>query len=85
VSDLEIQRAAEGAYRVGTGGRRFEVSVDAALVAGLGAPDPETLVRASFEFLLAREPASSILPRFDLTVIERYFPEWRAEMERRFS
>lgn len=67
-----------------TGGFRFEVSVDAALVAELGASDPEALLRAAFDFLLAREPASSILPRFDLTVIERYFPEWRAEMRRRF-
>jgi len=34
------------------------------------------LVKASFEFLLAREPKESILPRFDLPVIERYFPEY---------
>jgi hypothetical protein len=39
-------------------------------------------VRASFEYLLAREPAGSILPRFDLGIIERYFPEWRNAMRR---
>ncbi|MBI2186826.1 MAG: hypothetical protein HYU37_06825 [Acidobacteria bacterium] len=38
---------------------------------------PEALVRASFEFLLAREPKEAILGRFDLPVIERYFPEYR--------
>ena len=36
----------------------------------------EDLVRRSFEFLLEREPPSSILPRFDLSVIERYFPDY---------
>ena len=37
---------------------------------------PEALVRAAFDFLLAREPRDSILRRFDLPVIGRYFPEW---------
>lgn len=37
---------------------------------------PERLLQASFEFLLEREPASSILSRFALPVIERYFPEY---------
>ena len=42
------------------------------------APDatPQRLLEASFEFLLEREPASSILSRFALPVIERYFPEY---------
>jgi len=37
---------------------------------------PERLLEASFEFLLEREPASSILSHFALPVIERYFPEY---------
>ena len=37
---------------------------------------PQRLLEASFEFLLEREPASSILSRFALPVIERYFPEY---------
>ena len=36
----------------------------------------ERLLEASFEFLLEREPKEAILPRFDLSVIERYFPEY---------
>ena len=43
----------------------------------------EMLVRTSFEFLLEREPASSILSSFSLDVIGRYFPEYRAEMKAR--
>lgn len=34
------------------------------------------LVKASFEFLLDRESNTSILRSFDLSVIERYFPEY---------
>lgn len=43
---------------------------------------PEELLEAAFAFLLAREPKEAILPRFDLPVIERYFPEF-AELMRR--
>jgi hypothetical protein len=48
-----------------------------------GAPSPDDLVRRSFAFLLEREPPTSILRSFDLTVIARYFPEYEAEIRRR--
>ena len=34
------------------------------------------LVRDSFHFLLERESKASILREFDLSVIQRYFPEY---------
>lgn len=37
---------------------------------------PEELLEASFAFLLSREPKESILGRFELPVIEQYFPEY---------
>lgn len=40
------------------------------------------LVRRSFEFLLEHEPNTSILAAFDLSVIERYFPEYREAIRR---
>jgi hypothetical protein len=43
---------------------------------------PERLLEASFEFLLEREPARSILSRFSLPVIERYFPEYPQVIQR---
>ncbi len=46
---------------------------------------PEELVRRSFEFLLEREPKESILGRFDLSVISRYFPEYEREIKQRGS
>jgi hypothetical protein len=42
-------------------------------------------VRASFAFLPEREPPTSIMPSFDLPVIERYFPEYRSELPRRMG
>ncbi len=36
----------------------------------------EDLVARSFAFLLEREPPTSILRSFDLSVIPRYFPEY---------
>lgn len=48
-----------------------------------GAADPDDLVRRSFEFLLEREPRTSILREFDLPVIARYFPEYEQQVARR--
>lgn len=36
---------------------------------------PERVVQAAMQFLLEREPATAILPRFDCAIIRRYFPE----------
>lgn len=46
---------------------------------------PEELVRKSFEFMLERESKNQILRQFDLPVIERYFPEYPAEIRKRLS
>jgi hypothetical protein len=50
-----------------------------------GKIEPEELLKHSFEFLLEREPKESILSRFDLSVINRYFPEYEREIKRRIS
>lgn len=47
-----------------------------------GARDPHLLVNRSFRFLLAREPATSILRSFDIAEIGRYFPEYESEIRR---
>mgnify|MGYP001109603766 CR=1 FL=1 len=41
-----------------------------------GSIEKEELIHKSFEFLLQREPKESILGRFDLPVIGRYFSEY---------
>ncbi len=64
---------------------RFNVRVSKAELERFdpGAADPTDLVRRSFEFLLAREPAGSILTSFGLSTIQRYFPEYEREIRRR--
>ena len=83
-----------------TGAREFAVEVRADgdvashrvtvpddLVEELGVQegDLERVVRESFDFLLEREPASSIMGEFSLDEISRYFPEYREELSRRLS
>ena len=43
---------------------------------------PAELVHRAFEFLLARERKESILRKFDITVISRYFAEFDQTMKR---
>jgi hypothetical protein len=45
-----------------------------------GKATPAEVVRAAFQFLLDREPASSIMSQFDCSVIRRYFPEVDREL-----
>ena len=70
-------------------GRDYDVAIDdtsnhrVTVPARFGDEDLERVVRVSFEFLLEREPASSILSEFSLDVIGRYFPEYEDELPRR--
>ncbi len=85
---IEVEQTDEGdpmrfTVRVtkGPGESQHEVTVPQADHERL-APDatPEQLVEASFEFLLDREPKESILSSFEITVINRYFPEYEEEI-----
>ena len=69
------------------GETRHRVSMTRATHASLaaGRSSPEDCIRAAFAFLLDREPKESILPRFDVTVIARYFPEFPTELGRYLS
>ncbi len=46
---------------------------------------PDELVRASFEFLLEREPRQSIMRSFDLPIISRFFADYEPEIKRRLG
>ncbi len=63
-----------------------EVSVQTAYARKLSAGKVSTaeLIKKSFEFLLARESNTSILRKFDLTVIGHYFPEYEQEISKYF-
>jgi len=78
VCDVQVEARGESS--------RHSVTVSAAELARWGGGEDEAavedLVRRSFDFLLEREPPSSILRRFDLSVIQRYFPEYDQQMSR---
>ena len=76
-----VVRTSDSTYRVGVqeGGTRTTHDVtltDQHLARYASGATPERLLEVSFEFLLEREPKEAILTRFDLSVIERYFPEY---------
>jgi hypothetical protein len=88
---ITVRERADGAFdvevRQGPTTTHHVVSVPDDLPARLGDPelDRARLVRVSFEFLLAREPAGSIMRQFDLSVISRYFPEYAGDLRGRLS
>ena len=49
-----------------------------------GKVTPEKLIEKSIEFLLEHESNTSILSRFELPVIARYFPEYEKIIVNRF-
>ncbi len=85
--DVRMEPGAGGwvaTVRVDQGGRSTEhrVTVRDEDLERYGATDAADLVRRSFDFLLAREPNTSILREFRITEIERYFPEYRTAIQR---
>jgi hypothetical protein len=66
------------------GTTRHTVEVTASDLARWGRSDETAaqLVRRAFDFLLARESPSQILRRFELSDIQRYFPEFDEEIRR---
>jgi hypothetical protein len=45
----------------------------------------EWLLIQAFQFLLEREPNTAILTEFDLSMINRYFPEFEDEIAKRLG
>ena len=88
MAQITVTRQADGTFHVQTpAGTSHDVSVPAGFAASLGCGQvaPDDLVRASFEFLLEHEPATSILRKFSLDVISRYFPSDPAEIRDRLG
>lgn len=86
--DVRVAPRTDGSWdvviAVPGGASRHVVRVPPGLAETLGCAglsDAE-LVRASFGFLLEREPATSILRQFTLDEISRYYPEYGAELRR---
>lgn len=82
MAEIRVAALGEHRYQVTVkdraGSSEYEVTVtpeDVSRYAG-GGVLAEELVGLSFEFLLERESKESILSKFELPVIERYFPEY---------
>jgi hypothetical protein len=88
---IEVETISEETFRVRVSNGKIETSHTVTL----RRPDyerlsgekvePGELVRMAFQFLLENEPKESILGRFDLPLIGRYFPNFDAEMKRRLA
>jgi hypothetical protein len=88
MAQITVTRDAGGIFHVQTpAGTSHEVRVPAGFPASLGCSQvaPEELIRTSFEFLLEREPATSILHKFNLDIISQYFPSYPAEIRARLG
>lgn len=88
---IKVQRVGEGdglnfevAVREGTGETRHHVTMSEERSRQLtaGKHTPERCIEAAFRFLLDRESKESILARFDIAVVSRYFPEFEQELPR---
>jgi hypothetical protein len=88
---IEVEQASEGEFRVRVIEGRSETLHRVTLKPedyerlAKGRAEPRELIRRSFEFLLENEPKESILARFDLSVIGRYFPQFEREIKRRLG
>ena len=88
MADIDVVEGAPGTFRVTVTDRgrttSHTVTVPVSLPAALGCPEMplSDLVRRSFDFLLEREPSTSILSSFSLEQIENYFPDYPAVIGR---
>jgi hypothetical protein len=89
MSEIKVTPLDDGAFGVqirqgdATTNHRVTVPEDMVDDLGLGDVDREVLVRQSVDFLLEREPPSSILPEFALSDIKKYFDDYYDELARR--
>lgn len=89
-AEIDVTHASGDDYAVvvreAAGESRHRVTVPAADLERYGGDaDAEELLEASFRFLLEREPKESILSRFEISVIESYFPDYPDEIRRRLG
>ena len=82
---MKIEKLTEDVFKVTVSGSvatQHEVTVTDLAHHHLtsGRTTKEELLDFSFKFLLDREPNTSILSQFDITVISQYFAEYESEL-----
>ena len=82
---MKIKKVTEDVFEVtisGSGAPQHKVTVTDITHHHLtrGRATKEELLDFSFKFLLDREPNTSILSKFEITVISQYFPEYETDL-----
>lgn len=92
MSDIRVSHLTTGGYgvHVHEGGavvtnHRVTIPEDFPLDLGVPGAGGEELVRQTFEFLLEREPATSIREELDLGEVSGYYPEYGDEIRTRLT
>lgn len=90
MADIEVKTETEAhnhwAYevRVFDAGRTHDYAVTLSFqdydLWSRGRVSPSRVVESAFKYLLANEPATSIMSKFDCSVIRRYFPKVDQEL-----
>ena len=85
MAEINIKEIDLSTYEVTVAGpfattHKVKVAISYALSLTASKISTMQLVKNSFEFLLAREPNTSILREFDLSIISAYFPDYELEM-----
>jgi hypothetical protein len=79
---IKVEKKNQQEFTVKVEGKEYNVGLDDEYWQDLtgGKIAKEELIKKSFEFLLEREPKESILSRFNLRIINQYFPEFEEEI-----
>jgi len=79
---IKVEKKNQQEFIVKVEGKEYNVGLDDEYWQDLtgGKITKEELIKKSFEFLLEREPKESILSRFNLRIINQYFPEFEEEI-----
>jgi len=81
---IKVEKKNQQEFTVKMEGKEYNVNLDDEHWQDLteGKITKEELIKKSFKFLLEREPKESILTRFNLRVINQYFPEFEEEIRK---
>ncbi len=79
---IKVEKKNQQEFTVKVEAKEYNVGLDDEYWQDLtgGKITKEELIKKSFEFLLEREPKESILSRFNLRIINQYFPEFEEEI-----
>jgi len=80
---IKVEKKSQQEFTVKVEEKEYNVGLDDEYWQDLtgGKIAKEELIKKSFEFLLEREPKESILSRFNLRIINQYFPEFEEEIK----